>query len=133
MRFLHSSSVLGLSGMGWRRGWDSNPRETFPPLRDFQSRLFGHSSTSPHSLGPVAMQVPVEYESGLYHRILGVNNEKAPRFPSSNRTWLGPVGDPRFPHSEVHQGGKDVEGNEGQQRQIIVAVVPVSDPSGKLG
>ena len=65
----------------WRRGWDSNPRETFPPLRDFQSRLFGHSSTSPNSIGRVAMPVPVEYESGLYHRTLELNNEDVHRVP----------------------------------------------------
>jgi hypothetical protein len=34
-----------------RRGRDSNPRTRFPPLRDFQSRPFNRSGTSPpHSL-----------------------------------------------------------------------------------
>jgi hypothetical protein len=31
----------------WRRGRDSNPRTRFPPLRDFQSRPFNRSGTSP--------------------------------------------------------------------------------------
>ena len=84
--------------MGWRRGWDSNPRETFPSLRDFQSRLFGHSSTSPNSLGTVAMSVPVEYESGLYHRVLGRNNRERSR----RRIRRQPFGDLRFAHREVH-------------------------------
>src|ERR1700681_2398796 len=30
-----------------RRGRDSNPRTRFPPLRDFQSRPFNRSGTSP--------------------------------------------------------------------------------------
>ena len=31
----------------WRRGWDSNPWSRVNGTRDFQSRLFVHSSTSP--------------------------------------------------------------------------------------
>lgn len=31
----------------WRSRWDSNPRTGFHRLRDFQSRSFDHSDTTP--------------------------------------------------------------------------------------
>ena len=41
-RFLSESVVF------WRRRWDLNPRNAIHVLRDFESRLFDHLSTSPH-------------------------------------------------------------------------------------
>ena len=32
----------------WRRRWDLNPRDGITGLRDFESRLFNHLSTSPY-------------------------------------------------------------------------------------
>jgi hypothetical protein len=37
-----------------RRGRDSNPRTRFPPLRDFQSRPFNRSGTSPCAYSPIS-------------------------------------------------------------------------------
>ena len=42
----HPKACFGRA-LQWRRGWDSNPRERFPPLPAFQASLFSHSSTSP--------------------------------------------------------------------------------------
>src|SRR5690606_9157701 len=38
-----------------RRGWDSNPRYPFGGTRDFQSRPFDHSGTSPLQFRPRAV------------------------------------------------------------------------------
>src|SRR5581483_6500124 len=44
----------GRSPMPKRRGRDLNPRRTFRPVRDFQSRSFGRSDTSPRRPKPSA-------------------------------------------------------------------------------
>ena len=41
-------------GHGWRRGWDSNPRETIKPLLAFEASSFNHSDTSPLTRPPAA-------------------------------------------------------------------------------
>jgi hypothetical protein len=35
------------AGLGWRRGWDSNPRTPVEMLLEFQSSAFDRSATSP--------------------------------------------------------------------------------------
>ncbi len=46
-RARRSAKRIAGQGSGRRRGRDSNPRPTFRQVRDFQSRSFGHSDTSP--------------------------------------------------------------------------------------
>ena len=49
---------------GWRRGRDSNPRETVKPLRDFQSRPFGRSGTSPSQRQLYSMPLSPVHQAG---------------------------------------------------------------------